>query len=167
MFHAWPAFRCRISAVFFAPPPGILLRRLQFDRALRGVSHIVVDEVHERDINIDFLLIVLKDMLDRNPDVKLILMRSVLLTFGTPAPAPSPAFFEQNAWKCSAPLMCGPLVICNLKAPISHIGCGGGYPPKFTVLGTTECKACRRWHGSGRQGAECCNREQWATVRLL
>lgn len=30
---------------------GLLLRRLQTDKMLDGVSHIVVDEVHERDIN--------------------------------------------------------------------------------------------------------------------
>lgn len=33
---------------------GILLRRLQSDPTLNGVSHIIVDEVHERDINRSF-----------------------------------------------------------------------------------------------------------------
>ena len=35
---------------------GVLLRRLMRDPALRGVSHVMIDEVHERDINTDFLL---------------------------------------------------------------------------------------------------------------
>lgn len=41
---------------------GILLRQLQFspDFLMDGVSHIVIDEVHERDIQVDFLLVVLK-----------------------------------------------------------------------------------------------------------
>ena len=36
---------------------GILLRRLQSDPDLTGVSHVVVDEVHERDVLSDFLLV--------------------------------------------------------------------------------------------------------------
>ena len=35
--------------------------------SLTGVSHVIVDEVHERDINTDFLLILLKDLLEKNP----------------------------------------------------------------------------------------------------
>jgi ATP-dependent RNA helicase DHX36 len=39
---------------------GILLRRLQSDPELTGVSHVVVDEVHERDLLSDFLLVILR-----------------------------------------------------------------------------------------------------------
>lgn len=39
---------------------GVLLRKLE--AGLRGVSHVIVDEIHERDINTDFILIVLRDM---------------------------------------------------------------------------------------------------------
>lgn len=39
---------------------GILLRRLQVDPDIANVSHIFVDEVHERDLNTDFLIIILK-----------------------------------------------------------------------------------------------------------
>ncbi|KAL9014410.1 MAG: hypothetical protein Q9180_008951, partial [Flavoplaca navasiana] len=41
---------------------GILLQQLQHqpDEVMEGVSHLVIDEVHERDILIDFLLIILK-----------------------------------------------------------------------------------------------------------
>ena len=42
---------------------GILLRRIQSDPLLAGVSHIIIDEVHERDINIDFLLLILRELL--------------------------------------------------------------------------------------------------------
>jgi len=53
---------------------GILLRRLQADPDLAVVSHVFVDEVHERDIDTDFLLIILRDLLQRRPSLKLILM---------------------------------------------------------------------------------------------
>ena len=45
---------------------GILLRRLQGDPELRGVSHVVVDEAHERDLNIDLTLMVLRDVVRRS-----------------------------------------------------------------------------------------------------
>ncbi|KAH9602084.1 hypothetical protein KSS87_013738 [Heliosperma pusillum] len=57
---------------------GILLRRLLVDRDLRGVTHVIVDEIHERGMNEDFLLIVLKDLLPRRPDLRLILMSATL-----------------------------------------------------------------------------------------
>ena len=51
--------------------PGVLLRRLQFNSNLSGVSHIFVDEVHERDLNSDMLLILLRDLLkDRDKQNK-------------------------------------------------------------------------------------------------
>ncbi|XP_075683949.1 ATP-dependent RNA helicase DHX30 isoform X2 [Rhinoderma darwinii] len=53
---------------------GVLLKKLQTNPALEGVSHVVVDEVHERDVNTDFLLILLKQVLHLNPDVKVVLM---------------------------------------------------------------------------------------------
>ncbi|CAN6910054.1 unnamed protein product [Brassica oleracea] len=57
---------------------GILLRRLLVDRSLRGVTHVIVDEIHERGMNEDFLLIILKDLLPRRPELKLILMSATL-----------------------------------------------------------------------------------------
>ncbi|CAI9096105.1 OLC1v1032182C3 [Oldenlandia corymbosa var. corymbosa] len=57
---------------------GILLRRLLIDKTLKGVTHVIVDEVHERGINEDFLLIVLKDLLPRRPELRLILMSATL-----------------------------------------------------------------------------------------
>lgn len=57
---------------------GILLRRLLIDRNLKGVTHVIVDEIHERGMNEDFLLIVLKDLLPRRPELRLILMSATL-----------------------------------------------------------------------------------------
>lgn len=53
---------------------GILLRRLQCDPDLANISHLIIDEVHERDINSDFALIILKELLQRRKSLKLILM---------------------------------------------------------------------------------------------
>lgn len=57
---------------------GILLRRLLVDPSLTGVSHVIVDEIHERGMNEDFLLIVLKDILPRRPDLRVVLMSATL-----------------------------------------------------------------------------------------
>ncbi|KAG5077515.1 hypothetical protein JHK82_056210 [Glycine max] len=57
---------------------GILLRRLLADRKLKGVTHVIVDEIHERGMNEDFLLIILKELLPHRPELKLILMSATL-----------------------------------------------------------------------------------------
>ncbi|KAL4527192.1 hypothetical protein Ndes2526B_g09099 [Nannochloris sp. 'desiccata'] len=55
---------------------GILLRRLLSDPTLAGTSHVVLDEVHERSIESDLLLLLLRDLLasGKNPDLKVVLM---------------------------------------------------------------------------------------------
>jgi ATP-dependent RNA helicase DHX29 len=55
----------------------------QGDRDLSEISHIIVDEVHERTVLGDFLLVILKDLLERrrangSPPLKLILMSATL-----------------------------------------------------------------------------------------
>ena len=57
---------------------GVLLRKLQIEGELVGISHVFVDEVHERDINTDFLLIVLKQLMERRDDLKVVLMSATL-----------------------------------------------------------------------------------------
>ena len=44
------------------------------------MSHVVVDEIHERDINTDFLLVLLKDMLQIHKGLKIILMSATIDT---------------------------------------------------------------------------------------
>lgn len=48
------------------------------DRQLSSVSHVVVDEIHERGVNEDLLLIVLKEVLAMRPGLKVILMSATL-----------------------------------------------------------------------------------------
>ncbi|CAL8170214.1 unnamed protein product [Prunus armeniaca] len=57
---------------------GVLLRQLVQDPMLTGVSHLLVDEIHERGMNEDFLLIILRDLLPRRPDLRLILMSATI-----------------------------------------------------------------------------------------
>ncbi|KAG7388339.1 ATPdependent RNA helicase [Phytophthora pseudosyringae] len=57
---------------------GVLLRRLLNDRQLSGVSHVVVDEVHERNVDTDFLLSILRDLLPQRPDLRVILMSATM-----------------------------------------------------------------------------------------
>ncbi|KAL7580066.1 hypothetical protein ACA910_005051 [Epithemia clementina (nom. ined.)] len=57
---------------------GILLRRLIGDPDLASVSHVFVDEVHLRDIQTDFILIILKGLLKRRRKLKVILMSATL-----------------------------------------------------------------------------------------
>ena len=47
-------------------------------RDLIGISHIIVDEIHEQDILSDFLLIVLKSIVERRKDLKVILMSATI-----------------------------------------------------------------------------------------
>lgn len=48
------------------------------DPNLSGVSHMLVDEIHERGMNEDFLLIILRDLLPRRPDLRLVLMSATI-----------------------------------------------------------------------------------------
>ncbi|CAI5462408.1 unnamed protein product [Closterium sp. Yama58-4] len=57
---------------------GVLLRRLVQQPDLAGVSHVMVDEIHERGMNEDFLLIILRDLLPRRPDLHLVLMSATI-----------------------------------------------------------------------------------------
>ncbi|MBC7375520.1 MAG: AAA family ATPase, partial [Frankiales bacterium] len=49
---------------------GILLAEIQRDRTLSAYDTIIIDEAHERSLNIDFLLGYLKQLLPRRPDLK-------------------------------------------------------------------------------------------------
>ncbi|XP_034019242.1 putative ATP-dependent RNA helicase DHX57 isoform X2 [Thalassophryne amazonica] len=57
---------------------GVLLRRLEGEVDLKGVTHVIVDEVHERTEESDFLLLVLRDLMVRRSDLKVILMSATL-----------------------------------------------------------------------------------------
>ncbi|CAN8020629.1 unnamed protein product [Ixodes persulcatus] len=55
---------------------GVLLRKLE--AGLRGVSHVIVDEIHERDVNTDFIMVVIRDMIRAFPQLRVILMSATI-----------------------------------------------------------------------------------------
>ena len=57
---------------------GILLAETQRDRMLAAYDTIIVDEAHERSLNIDFLLGYLRDLTGRRPDLKVIITSATL-----------------------------------------------------------------------------------------
>ena len=57
---------------------GILLRQLQCEGALESVTHIVIDEVHERNLDGDVLMDLLKKLLRSNPRLRVVLMSATL-----------------------------------------------------------------------------------------
>ncbi|TAJ50045.1 MAG: ATP-dependent RNA helicase HrpA [Herbiconiux sp.] len=57
---------------------GILLNEMNHDRLLSRYDTIIIDEAHERSLNIDFLLGYLKQLLPRRPDLKLIITSATI-----------------------------------------------------------------------------------------
>lgn len=57
---------------------GILLAELQRDRLLEQYDTIIVDEAHERSLNIDFILGYLKQLLPKRPDLKVIITSATI-----------------------------------------------------------------------------------------
>ena len=57
---------------------GILLAELQHDRLLSAYDTIIIDEAHERSLNIDFLLGYLKQLLPRRPDLKVVITSATI-----------------------------------------------------------------------------------------
>lgn len=79
-------YQVRLSSKLPSPPggsilyatSGVLLRRLLNNPGLTGCTHIIIDEAHERDINTDVILLLVKKALEVNPQLKLILMSATL-----------------------------------------------------------------------------------------
>jgi ATP-dependent helicase HrpA len=57
---------------------GILLAEIGRDRMLRRYDTLIIDEAHERSLNVDFLLGYLRDLLPRRPDLKLIITSATI-----------------------------------------------------------------------------------------
>ena len=76
---------------------GILLAEIAHDRLLRRYDTLIIDEAHERSLNIDLLLGYLAQLLPRRPDLKIIITSATIdterfaaaLLDGPKAPAPS------------------------------------------------------------------------------
>lgn len=57
---------------------GVVLRMLESGNNLTEVTHLIIDEVHERSIDTDFLLIILRSLMIRRPELKVILMSATV-----------------------------------------------------------------------------------------
>jgi len=57
---------------------GILLTEMQHDRLLHRYDTIIIDEAHERSLNIDFLLGYLRQLLPRRPDLKVVITSATI-----------------------------------------------------------------------------------------
>jgi ATP-dependent helicase HrpA len=88
---------------------GILLAETQTDPLLKAYDTIIIDEAHERSLNIDFLLGYLKQLLPRRPDLKIIITSATIDAdrfarhFGTPE-KPAPVIEVSGRlyrWKCA------------------------------------------------------------------
>ena len=60
---------------------GIFLEELVHEKSnMNNYTHLILDEVHERDINIDFVLVLVKHFLSENKNIKLVLMSATIST---------------------------------------------------------------------------------------
>ncbi len=57
---------------------GILLAELQHDRMLSAYDTVIIDEAHERSLNIDFILGYLRELLPKRPDLKVIITSATI-----------------------------------------------------------------------------------------
>ena len=65
---------CRVKLM----TDGILLKELESDRHLRRYDTLIIDEAHERSLNIDLLLGVLKQLVPKRPDLRLIVTSATI-----------------------------------------------------------------------------------------
>jgi ATP-dependent helicase HrpA len=65
---------CRVKLM----TDGILLREIENDPQLRRYDTLIIDEAHERNLNIDFLLGVLKGILPQRPDLRVIITSATI-----------------------------------------------------------------------------------------
>ena len=68
------------DTVFKVLTDGMLLAETQSDRPLIGYDTLIIDEAHERSLNIDFLLGYIKALLPRRPDLKVIITSATIDT---------------------------------------------------------------------------------------
>ena len=68
---------CKQSRLVFCTT-GVLLRQMQSANALDSLTHIVLDEVHERSLDMDILLALLKEQLSRQTHLTVVLMSATL-----------------------------------------------------------------------------------------
>ena len=59
---------------------GCCLQIIRTNRNLENITHLIIDEVHERDIDIELNLLLAKDVLKRNKKIKVVIMSATVET---------------------------------------------------------------------------------------
>jgi ATP-dependent RNA helicase DHX29 len=118
---------------------GILLRRLQSDRYLKGVTHVLLDEVHERSLDSDFALALLRDVPAHRRRLNQPLLKLVLMS----ATIDSKLF---STYLDDAPVVTAP----GRTFPVQTIFLEQIYESLEYVL-DHDNKACRRPRGFGEE----------------
>lgn len=57
---------------------GVLLKQMETNPCLTDYSHLILDEIHERDVMSDFLITIIKQLITHRKDLKIILMSATL-----------------------------------------------------------------------------------------
>jgi ATP-dependent helicase HrpA len=70
--------RTRRDSLIRVVTDGLLLAEIRHDRLLRRYDTVIVDEAHERSLNIDFLLGYLHSILPRRPDLKVVITSATI-----------------------------------------------------------------------------------------
>lgn len=68
---------CKYTRILFATV-GMALKMMETDRLLQKVTHVIIDEVHERSLENDTMFFLLREILKERADLKLILMSATL-----------------------------------------------------------------------------------------
>ncbi len=115
---------------------GILLAEIQSDPLLRQYAILILDEAHERSLNIDFLLGYLKTLLPKRPDLKLVVTSATIDTaaFAAHFTSPTttvPAVYDRRTIPPEAPSA------PSHPAPIIEVS-GRLYPVEIRYRPTTE-----------------------------
>jgi ATP-dependent RNA helicase DHX29 len=78
MRKALASTSCQYTPLILHSTTGVVVRMLERPENFRDITHVVLDEVHERTIDSDFLLIVLRRLMRERPELKLILMSATV-----------------------------------------------------------------------------------------
>ena len=109
---------------------GTLLQLLRSDPELLSVTHLLIDEVHERDANTDFLLLVVRNLIFSRPDLRIVIMTATLDT------AKFSAYFKGHVLKENInPLESALTPNLQAEIPVIHVK-SGMHPVNIHYLDT-------------------------------
>ncbi|KAL3074277.1 hypothetical protein niasHS_015107 [Heterodera schachtii] len=77
-YHIRLESNCSAETLLTYCTSGVLLRKLTNDELATEATHVILDEVHERETNTDYLLIALREALKKRKDLKVVLMSATM-----------------------------------------------------------------------------------------